>query len=302
MPQAIPAVIGAGVSLFGANQQAHAAKSAAKAATPVPYSVNGPAGTFGVDRQNQLINMQLDPNNPFAAMFQQMGLGSFQNAQNMGGQFLNGANSEVKNAYSRMFGQGLTSEIQNQLGLLRSAAAPEEQRQRLGLDDTLFSRGQMGTSGGAERYRAQDEAMNAADLQRQLAAVGLGQQNAQNRFQAAIGATNQGLNAQNQQFQMGQGAFGGLNQLFQQLIQQANVGTGAGSGTPQGAAVYAAQQSGAPYQTAFNFLNQAGAFNPGAWGGGGGYSGVPMVTQPGGPINVGAPDPSSWMPSGNFGL
>lgn len=288
---------GAG-AVIGGVMSSNSAKKAAKSATPVPYSVSGPAGNVNVDRHNQQISMQLDPNNPFAALFQSLGLGALGRAGNMQDQFLNGANPEVANAYRGMFGQGLTSEIQNQLGLLRSAAAPEENRQRLGLDDTLFGRGMLGTSGGAERYRAQEEAFGQADLERQLAAVGLGQTNASNRFQAALGATGQGMNAQNQQFQMGQGAFGGLNQLFQQLIQQANVGTGAASGTPQGIAQYAAQQSQAPYQTAFNFLQQSGLLSPR----GGGYSGVPGLGVSYGAPTVTAPNPSSWMPSGNFGL
>lgn len=301
MASAIPAVISGGLGLLGASKSASAAKKAAKAATPTPYSVSGPGGMFGVDPSTHQINLQYG-NNPFSNLMQSLGLAQLGSAQNAQNQFLYGANPEVAAAYRGLFGQGLTGGIQKQLDLLRQAAAPEENRQRLGLSDTLFSQGMLGTSGGAERERALYEAQNQADLQRQLSAVSLGNQEALNRFQAALGAVGQGQSAQQQQYGMGSGAFG---QLFQQLLGQANIGIGSGSGTPQNAAIYQAQASQAPFQTAFNFLNNSGLFN--ALGGGPqnsvyGY-GVPgFGIGGGGPVSVSAPDPSSWMPSGNFGL
>ena len=172
---------------------------------------------------------------------------------------------------------------------------------RLGLDDQLFARGQLGTSGGAERFRALQESLNMADLQRQMAAIGMGQNNANTRFGNAMGAVGQGMGAQNQAFNMGMGAFGGLQGLFGNLMQQGQLGVGAGSGTPAGIAQWAAQQQQTPWQAGYNFLNQGGVFDR-LNGLGGATSQVPMVSQPNlGPINVGTP-PFFPMPSGNFGL
>lgn len=302
MPQAVlPAAIAAGASIYGAQQQSKAAKKAAKQATPIPYSVFGPGGSFGVDPKTKQLTLAYG-NNPFSNLMQALGLNQLRSANGAQDRFLYGANPEVAAAYQGMFGQGLTNGIQSQLDLLRQAAAPEENRQRLGLDDQLYARGMLGTSGGAERYRALMEAQNQADLQRQLSAVGLGNQEAINRFQAALGAVGQGQSAQQQQYNMGSGAFGSL---FSQLMGQANAGLGAASGTPAGIAQYAAQASGAPYQAGFNFLNNSGLFN--ALGGGPANStygyGVPgFGIGTGGPVSVTAPNPSSWMPSGNFGL
>jgi hypothetical protein len=263
MPQVVPflpAIIGAAGSIIGAKKSASGAQSAAQATVPVPYGSTGPAGIVGVNKDTkQLTFTQGD--NPFASIFNALGMSSFANAAVAPGQFLNGANPEVAAAYKGMFGQGLTGEIQDQLGLLRQAAAPEEARQSQGLDDQLFSRGMLGTSGGAERFRALEEAQGSADLQRQLAAIGLGQQNAGNRFQAAMGATGQGMAGQLQNFNIGQGSFGGMQQLLQNLFDQARIGVGAGGGQAPGAAMMSAQAQGAPFQAGFNFLNQSGAFD-----------------------------------------
>lgn len=302
----IGAAIAAAGAIGGGILSSKGAKSAAKQATPRPYSTFGPAGGFSVDPKTRQIELSMAAN-PFASMFNALGASSFANAAVAPGQFLHGANSEVANAYRGTFGQGLTGEIQGQLDLLRQAAAPQENRDRLALDDQLFSRGMLGTTGGAERFRALMESQGQNDLQRQLAAVGLGQTNALNRLQGAMGATQQGMAGQQQAFNIGQGAFGGMQGLFQNLINQGQLGLGAASGTPPGIAQWAAQQSQVPYQAGFNFLNQSGVFDRlgGLFGGGGNasYPGgtVPMVNQPNmGPINIGGG--GFQMPSGNFGL
>ena len=276
-----------GAELLGSNKSSKSASAAAAAATPTPYGVQGPAGGFAVDPNTQQIQLSM-AQNPFAQIFNSLGASSFANAAVAPGQYLYGVNPEVAAAYQGTFGQGLTSEIQSQLDLLRQAAAPEENRARLGLDDQLFARGQLGTTGGAERFRALQESMNQADLQRQLSAVGMGQTNALNRLQGATGATQLGMGQQLQNFNIGQGAFGGLQGLFNNLMQQGQLGVSAGGGTPAGIAQWAAQQAQGPYQAGYNFLNQSGAFDKlGSWLGGlfGGGSGA----TPG--INPGAPAP-----------
>lgn len=296
MPQAaIPAIIGGVASIGGSLISSHGAQKAAKHATPSPYSVFGPAGGVQVDKNGRAINLTMG-NNPFARLFQQLGLGQLGAAKGAQNEFLYGANPEVAQAYKGLFGQGLTDQIQGQYDLLSQLAAPGERRAELGLDDQLFSRGQLGTSGGAERYRALEEAQGQADLQRQLQAVGLGRQTALDRFTGAMGAVGQGMGAQQQQFNIGNAAFGGYNQLFENLLRQAGLGVGAMSGQPQEAAMYAAQQAQAPWQAGFNFLQNSGLFNGGFGSPGSGYyqsqpiyagGGAPMLPQPGGPIVVG---------------
>ena len=288
-----------GGSLLGADRSASGARDIARQATPTPYGVSGPGGTVGVDPRTQQINLQM-ADNPFARLFNALGASSFANAAVAPGSAMYGANPELISAYQGLFGQGLTDTIQGQLDLLRQAAAPEENRQRLGLDDQLFSRGMLGTTGGAERFRALTEAQGQADLNRQLAAVGLGQQEAQNRFQGALGTIGQGMNAQNQNFNIGMGSFGGMQGLFQNLLNQANIGVGASSGMAPGLAPWLHQQQQSPYTTGFNFLSNSGIFD---WlNGRGGSGGVPMVSQPSlPPISV-TPPSQFPMPSGNFGL
>lgn len=279
MPQAIPAIVGAGVGIYGANKQAKAAKQAAKATASNPYGVTGPAGSVTVDRNGRTINLS-QGDNPFAQVFQALGLGSLGNAAAAPNQFLNGANPELAEAYKGLFGQGLTDRIQGNYDLLSQIAAPGEQRAKVGLEDQLFSMGQSGTSGGAEHFRALQEALSQADLQRQASAVGLGRQEALDRFTGASGAVQQGMAGQLQNYNIGAGSFGGLQQLFQNLLQQAGLGVGAGGGQAPGAAMYAAQAAGAPYQAGYQFLQNSGAFDAlgraigGAFGAGGNSGGA----------------------------
>ncbi len=293
------AVVGAGVGLVGSAISGNKAKKAAKSTKPTPYAVSGPAGQMGVHKGQLSLEQG---NNPFAQVFRNLGLNQLRGVGQMPDQFLYGADPELAKAYEGLFGQGLTDRIQGQYDLLSQIAAPGERRDSQALDDLMFSRGMSGTTGGAERFRALEEAQSMADLQRQAQAVGLGRQEALDRFTGAQGAIGQGMGSQLQQFNIGQGAFGGSQQLLQNLFQQAGLGIAAGGGQAPGAAVYAAQAQSAPYQAAANFLQNSGLLNFGGYQSAPIYSGggAPMVNQPSGPINI--PGVGMPMPSGNFGL
>lgn len=247
-------------SMFGSMQGANAAKKAGQQATPRPYGVAGPAGGMQVDPRTGQLMLSM-ANNPFAQMFNAMAGPMFANAATAPGSFLHGANPELAKAYQGLFGQGLDKGIKRNLNLLRDAAAPEENRQSMALDDQLFSRGMMGTSGGAERFRALEEAQAQADLQRQMQAIGLGRQEAQDRFRGAFDAIGQGMGNQQQQFGLGMGAFGGMQGLFQNLMNQSQLGIGAMSGMPPEMAMYQAQASQQPWMAGYNALNQGGVFD-----------------------------------------
>jgi len=280
------AVVGAGAAVYSARKGAKAAKGAAKSTKPTPYGVTGPAGSMTVGKDGTLSLSQA--NNPFSGMFNTLGLGSLANAGAM--------SPEVMNAYQGLFGRGLNETVSDQYSRLSRLAAPQERRDQQDLDNQLFARGMLGTTGGAERFRALMESQGQADLARQTQAWDLGQQVANQRFGAAMGN-------QLQQFNMGMGAFGGSNNLFQQLMQQAGLGVGAGGGVAPGAAMMAAEASGQPFMAGYNALQQGGAFDAlGSWlGNRFGRPSVPMVQQP----NLGAPSVTAGpfpMPSGNFGL
>jgi hypothetical protein len=250
----------AGFQLFGSMQGSDAAKKAGQQATPRPYGVLGPAGGMGVDPRTGQLMLSM-ANNPFAQMFNAMAGPAFANAATAPGSFLHGANPELAAAYQGTFGQGLTQGIQGNLNLLRQAAAPQEQQAFNQFQDSIFAKTGGSTSGDTERLGRFQESMNAADLNRQIQAIGLGRQEASDRFQNAFTAIGQGMNNQNQQFNLGMGAFGGMQGLFGNLINQSNLGIGAMSGMPPELAMYQAQMSQQPYMTGYNLLNQSGIFD-----------------------------------------
>jgi hypothetical protein len=300
MPQVvpfIPAIVGAGASLLGAKKNASATSRAAAAATPTPYGVSGPFGSMAVNGRNLSLSQ---PDNPFGTMFNALGMSSLANAATAPGAYLYGADPQIAEAYKGLFGQGLTTGIQDQLSLLRNMAAPEERRQGLALDDRLQARGQLGTSGGAEQLRAFQEAKDKADLDRQFFATERARQTALDRFTGAIQGTSQGMGAQLQQYNIGSGSFGGLNELFANLLRTANLGIGAASGTPGDVAMANRDAQMQPWVAGMEAVRNTGVFDR---LGGGSLSGIPTVSQPNmGPVNVSAPANLNWMPSGQFGL
>lgn len=295
-------LVNAGIGLAGSLQNKKAFDKAAKQATPTPFNIFGPAGGMRVDPRTNTLQLGM-ADNPFASMFSALGASSLANAATAPGSPMFGADPEIRAAYEGLFGQGLTDRAQEQLGILRQAAAPDERRAELSLDNQLFARGQLGTTGGTERFGKLQEVLQQADLQRQLQSLGLARQEGLDRFSGAVQGVGQGMAGQLQNFNIGQGAFGGLQQLIQNLFQQSGLGIGASTGVPPQLAAMQAQAAGVPWQAGANFLQNSGAFDAlNRLFQGGGTGGVPMVPQPTGPINVGAPNPASWMPSGNFGL
>lgn len=278
------AVIGAGVGLVGSMAGKKSAKKAAEATKPTPYGVSGPAGQMSVSG-NQLT---LTPGfNPFSNIFNALGAQSFANAATAQGQPMWGANPELVSAYQGTFGQGLTDRIAQQKSLLDQMAAPGEQRQTNALWDTLQSRGTAGTSGGAEMFRAMEEANSMADLARSQGAIGLGNAEAQNRWNAALGTIQQGMTGQQQNYNIGAGAFGGLQSILENLFRQGGMGIAAGGGQAPSAAMASAAAAGVPYQQVNEFLKTSGAYDAmgrglgGLFGGGGGAPQSSLFGTPG---------------------
>ena len=297
--------ISAGVGIYGANKQAKAAKDAAKAGTPLAYSAYGPGGQVQFDNTGKAVNMSIAAN-PFTPMFQSLGASSLANAATAPGSYLYGADPELASAYQGLTGQGIVDSAQSRYSTLSELAKPQEQRAFNALENRLFARGQMGTSGGGTQYEAFQNAANQADLQRQLSAQDWAQTNALNRFNGALAAVGSGQAGQANQWNIGQGAFSGLQAMFNPLFQQAQIGMGAATGTPPSLAMNAANASGGWVAPVDNFLQNTGGY--GAIGSGlaslfnrGGGSSAPYqptTTPTGAPVTGG----SASNPYGlNFG-
>ena len=283
-------VVGAGVSLYGQKKQSDAMKKAATQATPIPYSTYSPWGSVQFDNTGKAVNMSM-AQNPFAQLFQGVGLSSLANAGTAPGSYLYGADPELAAAYQGLTGPGLETAAADRYNILNQLAQPNEQRAYNNMQDQLFATGRLGTSGGGIQQEAFYNAQAQADLQRQMASQDWAASRAQNRFGAALQSVGSGQAGQLNQFNMGAGSLGGMSQLWQNLLQSANVGLGAASGTPQGIAAMQAQAAGMPYQTAYSAMSNAGLFDwlggkIGGWMGGGAQQGpsTPAVTPTGAPV------------------
>lgn len=240
----IGAAIGGGVaSLASAKKGSKAAKAAAEATRVQPFNTSSSMGNVSFDGKNLRLD---DANNPFAQIFQQLGLSNLANAGAANSAEFNGANPEIIQALKDANAAYApdSAESQQILGQLRSIAAPNEQRMRVSQDNEQFSRGTLGTTGGAERFRALNESLLDADRKRQLDATGIATTNANQRFSNAMNTVNQGINRQQNQFNMGTASSQGIQQIFQQLLNQGGLGVSTAGGQNPAAAINAASHAG----------------------------------------------------------
>lgn len=236
-------LIGLAGTAYAANKSSKAAKSAAKATQVNPIDVQSPFGT--VNFQNGQV-VATPGQNPFMDLFSQLGTSSLYNAGFANSLPYQGANPQLIQAAQEAAQASApgSNEFNDILAKMRAVSAPQDNRDNIRLDNDLFSRGMLGSTGGAERFRALKEAQGQADLQRQLAAQGVATDNANNRFQRALTTVNQGMSNQQQQFNIGSASNSNIQNIFSQLLQQGGLGVSAGGGQAPGAALYAAQQAG----------------------------------------------------------
>jgi len=272
----INAGVQVGTAVYGAKQAKKGAKRAAAMATPVPYSATSQYGTTTWNPKTHQMELA-QAQNPFSQMLNIGGQQSLANAYSAPGQAYFGAAPEVAQAAGAMFGPGQDAAAAERLGVLRQLAQPEEQRTGQSLNDRLFAMGQMGTSGGGIQQEAFYKAQQDADLKRQLASQDWAQSRSMDRFNTAIGAVNQGQAGQSQAFNIGQQSQSGLANMFQQLLQQGQLGVGGAAGAPPQLAA-AANQS-IVNSTILPALQQSGVFDRiGGWLGG---AAQPAATAPG---------------------
>jgi hypothetical protein len=275
-----------GTSIYGANQARNGAQAAAQQATPVPWSGSSPYGTSTFNPNTK--SFSLTPGqNPFSQIFNVGGMQSLGNAFSAPGSAYYGAAPEVTAAAGALGGQGQADEAAGRLSALRQIAQPWEQRAQNSLNDRLFSMGTAGTTGGGIQQTAFQEAQNDADLKRTLAAQDWAQSRSMDRFSTAMQAVGQGGQMQQQQYNIGSGSLGNINNLFQMLMNQANVGVGSAAGAPPQLASQANQSTF--NSTILPFLQNSGAFDAlGNWIGGGGNQATPAPAQsPYGPYSGG---------------
>ena len=249
---------GVGDSLRGGGDARSAASTAVQQGTPSPYGTYSPYGSVAVDPATRRMTFT-QADSPFARLLQSIGLSQYANAATAPGAAYAGASPELVAAAQGFTPQGEAGNFNSELSRLRAIAAPEDRRSFQGLENALFSRGMMGTSGGGERYRAWYEAQNAADLQRQGTAQDFARQRSMDRFNTALQAVGSGQVGAQQQFNQGQSAFSSLQGIFGQLMNQGNVGVAGGGGTPAELAQWNAAQQTMNSPSAI--LEASGIFN-----------------------------------------
>lgn len=136
-----------------------------------------------------------------------------QQAYGLGGQFMN------------MAGQNPMQRERDIYGNIRAMQSPEEQRQRMALEERLFNQGRGGVStnlyGGTPEQLAMAKAQ--AEAQNQAALIAMQQAQAEQRQQADIGSTFAGLGS----------TLGARDLAAQQLQQQIALGNLVGAYAPQ---------------------------------------------------------------------
>lgn len=262
----IPALIGAGASIYSANKNSDAAQSAAQAGQFTPYNIFGPSGSAGFMGNNAFLE-----NNPQSQYLNDMysggagGLfGNYLNGQNGGPGNINELAGEYDQSNAGSGGQGmmdLGNQFLGQLGStdpnqlassyasnIRSLEAPAESRAANGLATRLFSQGRLGATGGQSMFGELMNQQNQAEIQRQIAGqqyagneqsrlgqlgsnlqtMGYGRvQDRFNRAQSLFGAGQQNQNQLLQGFQAGNNA--NLNNQGM-LLNMANLGAQTGTG------------------------------------------------------------------------
>ena len=222
---ALPAVIGAGASFLGDRAQANAISDAARAsqATIQPFTLNQPGGGFSIfDPLNQRITNSLGPgldqSQGLLSNFANQILTGLPNAGNLPFDLTQAAGNagtlsrDLSNQLGLLGGNvqnqllpGVLDELgirfadanrsqedvrSNTLDLLRSQSADFETRQAQQLQERLFGQGILGASAGALQSEAFFDSLRRSDLDRQLAAQQVADQQRtlnNNLLQAAFG-------------------------------------------------------------------------------------------------------------------
>lgn len=215
-------IVSTGASIYGASKNADAAANAATATQKLPLNVNSNVlGTTAFDpaTRNYGVNSTGPSTSPYA-----------------------GASPELIAALEGV--NNTDAATADRLAALRSLSAPQEQQATNKLTDTLFSRGQLGGTGGALQQEALFRAQAQADQQRQLTAADWAQNRAITKFNSALSTVGQGQAAQAQE--------------ADKAATLAKIGIMGEQSQNPGAAVAAGNASTDPFKALYAAITEAG--------------------------------------------
>lgn len=236
------------------------AKNAAQATEVKPFGGTSGLGSATFNNSSRTFDMSAAPN-PFTQLLNMMGPAALANAASAPGSAYYGAPQELVQAVQGLGMGAQQADASGRYNLLTRLAQPEYQRTFNTLNNALFSRGQLGSTGGAEQMRAFHEAQNDADLKRQLASQDWASQQAMNRFTTAQNAIGTGATLQQQNFGIGTNSQQGVMNLFSALGNMANTGVSAGGGQNAQAAINAANAQSAIPASIFGAVQSSGLFD-----------------------------------------
>jgi len=158
---AFPSLVNTGINVWGQNQTTNGLTSAANQTRTEPVNMSTGIGTTQYTPGSRQFN--INGNAP----------GAF-----------GGASSELVGALGGI--NNTDGEYQGRLGLLEQQAQPGEQRQVNSTLDSLFSKGQLGGTGGAIQQEALGNSLQDARLKRQMTAADWARTRQLDRFQSAM--------------------------------------------------------------------------------------------------------------------
>ena len=215
-------IVNTGASIYGASKNADAAAAAATATQKLPLNVNSNVlGTTAFDPATR--NYGVNSTGPSTAPYA-------------------GASPELIAALEGL--NNTDAATADRLAALRGLSAPQEQQATNKMTDTLFSRGQLGGTGGALQQEALFKAQAQADQQRQLTAADWAQNRALTKFQSALSTVGQGQAAQAQE--------------ADKAASLAKIGIMGEQSQNPGAAVAAGNASTDPFKALYAAITEAG--------------------------------------------
>lgn len=171
-------------------------------------ALGGTAGGLGM--QNAA-NASFGQNEEIANALAALGAGQAGQLSQQG--FQQGLQNQLFGQAGQLAGQTDFSALRDEtLGTLRQQAQPFEERAFSSLQDNLFSTGRLGSSGGALQTEAFARGLGQADLQRQLQATGVAQQQQQQNANIANMFGGLGSNIAGLESQLLNNAFGRFGQ------------------------------------------------------------------------------------------
>lgn len=195
-------------------------------------------GLFGMDAAGDaedMLEAYAALAQPLTSYTNPLGEWSYDEATRTGSTALSGPFANLLSQFQMEAQQDPTIRAQQELDILRQISAPREEEQRERMRERLFSQGRLGTAAGLRELEGMEEAIQLANLQRELGALDRGYSARQeawgNAFQLATGTQNLSQVGMTPMMAMGPQAMGLLDQAATLGPSwQASFGSALGSG------------------------------------------------------------------------